>query len=61
MKKMNRRQRLNLNSAILSCVGQIGFVFFAIVAIIGGIIFYPYILWCDLFSSPHYEESGYDV
>jgi hypothetical protein len=44
----------------ISFFEQIGVIFYFILAIIAGIIFYPYILWCDLTSSPHHEESGYD-
>ena len=61
MKKMTKRQRIDLKMGFISFFGQIGVIFYFILAIIAGIIFYPYILWCDLTSSPHYEESGYDA
>jgi hypothetical protein len=54
------REKNNLKMGLMSCVEQIGFVFFTILVIVGGIIFYPYILWCSFTSRPHHEESGYD-
>ena len=59
-KKMTMREKNNLKMGLMSCVEQIGFVFFTILVIVVGIIFYPYILWCSFTSRPHHEESGYD-
>ena len=58
---MKMRKKMKKKISPWSYFEPVFFVFYFIFAIIGGIIFYPYILWCDLTSSPHHEESGYDV